>query len=68
MAVMATLPYFLRRAVRMVDVLNIWSNPFSRRRDHDYSTTVEAIEQRSQDGGGLTRGLFDQVGGRKVDS
>jgi hypothetical protein len=49
--VTVTLPYFLGRAVRMLDALNIWSKLFEMHGDHVHSIKEEA-EQRSQDEGG----------------
>ena len=51
-AVTVTLPYFLRRAVCMLDSLNIWSKLFETHRDHVHSIKREAVEQRSQQDGG----------------
>lgn len=39
--VMINLPYFLRRAVRTEDALNIWSQLFERHRDHTFREDVK---------------------------
>jgi hypothetical protein len=57
-----TLPYFLRRAVRTLDALNIWSRPFETRRDHVHSIKREAVVQRSQYGEGAHAWAIQCVG------